>query len=386
MTDSPARILYLNSASYITGAENSLLDLMANLDRVLYQPLLLIPSQGLFSEYSQKAGIPVEFLKSIPPPGGRARDTYRTLFYNAIVIAQLVKRLRIDLIHANSPRVAYHSGLAARIAGVPHITHVRDYSNSPFFSPYKAFFLNSISDRFIVISKATRSAITRHRLVQDQKIRLIYNGLSSIMPSYDISQKQQLRREFGMDDRFPLLAVVGNISNLKGQEEVIQCLPSILAHYPNARLLLVGQPIDADGQAYLGRLKELIHSLGLEEHIIFTGFRSDVLLIIASIDCLIHTPTLPEAFGRVLLEASAQEIPIVASNIGGIGEIVLDGETGILVRPGQSNEIANAVCSLLSDHNLCIRLGQAAGKRVRRDFTITRYVSQIQAVYEELIS
>jgi glycosyltransferase involved in cell wall biosynthesis len=206
------------------------------------------------------------------------------------------------------------------------------------------------------------------------------------VPHYDFPQKQQLRREFGMSDRFPLLAVIGYISSLKGQEVVIQGMPSILTHFPNARLLLVGQPIDADGKAYLGKLKELTHSLGLEEQVIFTGFRNDVLLIMASIDCLIHAPVLPEAFGRVLLEASALETPIVVSDIGGISEIVLDGETGILVKPGQSNEIAEAVCKLLSDRDLCTRLGQAAGNRVRTDFTITRYVSQMQAVYEELLS
>ena len=385
MTASPARILYVNSASFMSGAEYALLDLMTNLNRDLYQPLLLIPSQGLFSEFSQKARIPLEFLKSIPPPGGQAHDTYRTLFYNAIVISLLVRRLRIDLIHANSPRTSYHSGLGARLAGIPHITHVRDYSNSPFYSSHKAAFLNVITDRFIVISKATKFAITRNRRIQDQKIRLIYDGLPSA-PLFDISQKQQLRKEFGMDDRFPLLAVIGYISYLKGQEIVIQSMSSILTKYPDTRLLLVGEPTDADGNLYLGKLKELIQSLGLEEHVIFTGFRKDVLHIMASIDCLIHAPILPEALGRVLLEASALEIPIVASNIGGIEEIVIDGETGILVKPGHSNEIAEAVCRLLTDRDLCIRLGQAARKRVRKDFTIVSHVSQMQLVYKELLS
>jgi glycosyltransferase involved in cell wall biosynthesis len=385
MTDSPALILYVNSTSFMTGAEYSLLDLMTNLDHSKYQPLLLVPSPGLFSVFSQEASIPVEFLKSIPPPGGLRRDTYRTLFYNTVVIAQLIKQFGINLVHANSPRTAYHSGLGARLAGIPHITHVRDYSSSPFYSYPKAYFLNVISDRFIIISKAIRLAISKHKLVQDQKIRLIYNAIPST-PQFDLMQKMQLRAEFGMSNRSPLLAVIGYISRLKGQEIVIQALPSILTQYPDTRLLLVGQPNDADGLAYLSRLKELTRSLGLEEHVIFTGFRNDVLLILASIDCLIHAPVLPEAFGRVLLEASAVETPIIAADIGGIGEIVLDGETGLLVKPGQPADITEAVYKLLSDRNLCTRLGHAAGVRVRTEFTISRHISQIQSVYAELLS
>jgi glycosyltransferase involved in cell wall biosynthesis len=385
MSDHPARVLFANPVSGITGAENAMLELMGNLDRHQFQPILLVPRPGLLTDLCSQQGISTVFLDSIPSPGGRARDTYRTVLSNAVKIARLVKHLGIDLVHSNSPRMAYHSGLGARLSGVPHITHVRDFSSSPFFSLPKVWFLNSVSDRFIAISVATQSAITCRTNLINYKVRLVYDGLPPA-PSYDLSQKQALRAEFGMIDRFPLLAVVGSISHLKGQEVVLQSLPAILTQYPQARLLLVGEPTDAVGREYIETLKIQIRSLGLREQVVFTGFRRDVPLIMASIDCLIHAPVLPEALGHVLLEASAQETPIVASDIGGIAEVIIDGKTGCLVRPGQPGELASVVLALLADRNRCVLMGRAARERVCTEFSIIRHVSQIEAIYQEILA
>jgi glycosyltransferase involved in cell wall biosynthesis len=381
---SPNRILFANPVAFLTGAEAAMLDLMVHLDRSLYQPFLLVAAPGLLTVRCKENDIPVELLKTIPPPGGRARDTYQSLLHNAVRIARIIKKDQINLVHSNSPRMAYHSGLAARLAGVLHITHVRDYSSSPFFSPIKARFLDLLCDGMIAVSRATQHAITCQRPVHGSKIRVIYDGLVEAR-RYSEEEKLALRSEFDMAGRAPLLAVVGSISQLKGQAVAIRSLPAVLAQYPQACLLLVGSATDAAGRDHLLELKRLVASLQLEEHVMFAGLRSDVPRIMASVDLLVHPPVMPDAFPHVLLEASAQQALIVASDIGGINEIVIDNETGVLVTPNQPDALSNAVVGLLADQAKAARLRQAAGERVRKEFTIQQYVSQVQNLYAELL-
>ena len=383
-TDRPVRILYANPFAGIAGAENALLELMDNLDRRLYLPHLLIPGSGRLAERCQELDIPTTFLNTIPPPGGQARDTYRTLVHNAWAIARLIRQLGIHLVHANSPRMAYHTGLAARLAGVPHVTHVRDFSNSPFTSRSKAWLLNHTSDRIVTVSKATQQAVIRQGHALAAKTRVVYDGLPPV-ELFTPQQRQALRTEFGMAGRFPLLAVVGSISHLKGQAVALQSLPAILQRYPQARLLLVGGATDADGEQCLRELKAQVAALGLGEQVVFTGFRTDAPLIMASIDILMHPAVLPDAFPHVLLEASAQQAVIVASDIGGIAEIIQDGVTGRLVPPNQPEQLAQVVTDLLGDGQQSSRMRRAAAERVKAEFSINQTMVQIQAIYEELL-
>jgi len=385
MTDSPARILYVSPISTLAGGETiTLFDLMSNLDRDRFQPHLVCPEPGSLPDLCRKHGIETVFVPSIPPSGGRARNNLFYLIPDVNALYGIINRFHIDLVHANTARVAYHSGLAARLKAIPHITHVHEIYNLPFRSKMKAWFLNQVSDRILVESNATRHIIISQQSSLARKTEVVYPGLEP-MPSYTQDQVLNLRAEFGMDDRFPLLAVVGAILPLKGQEIVIRALPGIIERYPHTRCLLVGSPLGKVGEEYQAHLIELARQLGVTDHLVLTGFRKDVTLIMASIDMLLHTPILPDALPHVLLEASHYKALIVASDIGGISEIVKDGINGCLVPPEQPDILAQAVRMILDNPTQASKMRIAAGENMENQFSMAKYINHVQAIYQELL-
>ncbi len=367
------------------GGEYTLLDLMSHIDRKDYYPVLVCPKPGVFSEKCKKLHIEVNYVPTLPAGGGRARDNLYSLIPNFFAIYNLIKKNKIDLVHANHPRTAYHSGPAARISGIPHITHIREINNLPFRSAAKSLFLDKINDRIIAVSCATHQAILESRKSLKNKVSVIYDGLIP-QPQFTGNHIEALRNELRITSCFPVFAVIGSIIPLKGQEIIVQAMPTILDKYPRAACLIVGEPFGNEGRTYQKRLQKIVDELGISDHIVWTGFRNDVSLIMASIDVLIHTPTLPDAFPHVLLEAGAQSTVIVASDIGGIREIVYDRMTGRLVAPDQPTELASVVLSLLANPSESEKFGQAAAGQVREKFSIEQHVNQVQSIYKELLS
>ena len=385
MYQKPARILYVSTVSDIVGGELiTLFDLMSKIDRNIYQPILLCPGPGILTQRCQERQIETIFLPGLPSHGAQARQNIKRLLPNALEVQKIIKSKKIDLIHANSTRAAYHTGLAARWAGIPHVIHVREIYRLPFYSPLKARFLDFISDQIIAVSKATQEAITSRRKALAQKVEVVYDGLLSI-PEFNRAQVKALRNEFGMLDYFPLMAVIGALHPLKGQEVIVKAMPSILARYPKALCLIVGSPLGEEGKKYQAYLTALIKKNGISDHVVFTGFRQDVPLMMASIDLLLHTPVLPDALPHVLIEASAQNCLMVASNIGGIGEVILDQVTGRLVPVNQPKALAEVVLYLFDHPDYATLLRHTAGERVKTDFSIERHINQIQEIYKRLL-
>lgn len=379
------RVLYANPTHKMGGAEFSLLALMEKLNRRLYEPILLCPSDGLLSQMCHERNIKTLFLPSIPPPAGRAITAYRTLLQNAFFIKRLIQKFDISLVHSNSPRMAYHSGLAARWARVPHITHVRHISDSVFASPLKSRFLLYLSQRILTVSEATSAMIIQHAPYAKAKVEVVHNGIGSV-PTFDQAQIQACRAEFGSTNDDYLLAIIGAITPLKGQEVILRALPTILSSFPQCKLLIVGQAMWPKDIEYAEQLRVLAKELGISEHLIWTGFRRDIPRLLASIDLLIHCPIEADAFPRILLEAGTQATLIVASRIGGIPEQVLDGETGLLVEPNQPEALAQAVIKLLEDRQLSQQLGVAAQQRTLAVFSIEQHVRKMVAIYQTLLS
>ena len=364
-------------------AETCMIELLERLDRNRFYPIVLCPGTGPFSDLCRQKGIRVEYLKGIPNLGGHPLDFARVIIPNTLAISRLIQKLDIRLVHSNWWRVAYYSGLAARICHVPSITHVRDYFES-FRAGIKYFLLGAVSDRLIPVSNAVQDSILSHVPSLASKTRVIYDGIPQPQ-QFRPEQIRGIRREFGMQDRFPLLAIVGSFSPLKGQAVALKAMPQILANYPYARLLLVGEPYSEVQESYRKELLILMHQLGIESHVNFTGFRSDAQLIMAGVDVLIHPATLPDAFPRVLLEGSAQKALIVASQIGGVGEIIQDGATGLLVQPGDPKNLANSLINILNDPLKSQTMREAAYRRVTEKFSIDNNVSEIQHLYEEVM-
>lgn len=382
--DYPINVLYVNPVSKMAGAEYSLLALIDGLDQKKWRPFLLCPEDGLLPQLCRERGIQVFYLPSIPRGGGSALETYRTLLPNAWKINKIIRENNIQLVHSNNPRVSYHGGLGAKLAGIPSIMHVRDIENLPFSPLYKAIFINMICDRIIPVSVATRDEILRQTKILTQKIKVVHNGVFSEINGSTSNELQELKSELGVKNNEQVLAVAGRITPSKGYDVIIRAISLLMNSFHNVRLLVIGEAWSGD-ELYLEKLEILSKQLGIANKVTFTGFRGDILRILNIVDVFVHCPVEPDPLPRVLLEASAYGKAIVAVDVGGINEIIQDNKTGLLVKPGDIEEISAAISRLIEDAELRLVLGQAAKENVNNNFSIEKHVSSIESIYNSLL-
>lgn len=359
----PAAILLLaNFADRIGGGEESLLTLARGLDRRRYMPHAVVPAEGEIAEALRGLGIPVAVL---PLPPVRPW-TAPAVLGGLRGLRALLARWRPALVHAHGSRGALYAGLAVRRLRIPLVWHVRIAERDPCLDGT----LLALSARVIAISRAvaTRFDGSRHAW----KVRVVYNGVET--------DRWQPVVESAPAPPGPTVLLVGRLSWDKGQATLVRAAPAVLAHVPAARFVLLGA--DSDGEA--NRLRRLADQLRVSHALEIRSWMKDPrpAFYEASVVAL---PSRSEGFGRVLVEAALLAKPVVASRVGGIPEVVVDGETGLLVPPEDPQALATALIRLLTDPPLCARLGKAARERALAHFTAQQHVDGVQAVYRELL-
>lgn len=211
-------------------------------------------------------------------------------------------------------------------------------------------------------------------------VRTIYPGIAE---SFAHGRGAALRRAHEVDAADPCLAVVGNISAGRGQDVLVRAMPALLGSFPGLRCLVVGAPhprvVDV---TYAEELKELVRELALERSVRFVGFVSGVEDVYAAADVVINPATVEESFGRVAMEALIAGTPVVVSDVGAISEVLRDEEDALLVPPGDSAALAQAIERLLRDPDLRQRLVASGRSRVRRAFSEERGVRSFMDVVE----
>jgi len=186
------------------------------------------------------------------------------------------------------------------------------------------------------------------------------------------------------DDQRLLVGLVGRITPWKGQHVFLRAASMVHRRFPNARFQIVGSALfnEIHYERYLHRLTA---SLGLEDVVEFTGFREDVPNLIAKMDLIVHASTTGEPFGQVIVEGMAAGKPIVATNGGGVPEIVVDGQTGLLVPMGNAPAMAKAICRFLADPARRAEAGRRGRQRVNERFTIQFTADKVQRLYDEVL-
>ena len=239
--------------------------------------------------------------------------------------------------------------------------------------------LGLLATRIVVNSRAVAERFPSPRMAA--KVRVVYNGVDlerfAEAKEADVVEPGQ---EFaaGSGD---LLAMVGRLTPEKDFETYLRAVERLCRDGIRPRCLVVGSD-PADGQPRLRHLQDLANKLGIAEHVLFAGNR-DAAGVMRSIDVLVHCAHI-EGFGRVLAEAMAAGVPVVATAVGGISEVVADGETGFLVGESDHEAVASAVARLLRDPERRRSMGAAAICRAREKFGLDAHLAQIQGVYSEL--
>lgn len=295
----------------------------------------------------------------------------------------ILRRERIDVIHTHHFDPMMIGVTAARITGCTAIVG-RHYSNTihRLANPWKrqaylrteAFF-HRLAAKIIVPSALTYDLLTRVQGVDAEKVVWIPYGFdfAKYVPSPD--GPSRLRRQFAPDDQV-LLGCFGRFYREKGQIHLLRAARALLPAYPRLRVLLVG---DGPERAML---EAATRDLGLGNHVVFAGWRTDVIDLMAAVDVVIQPAAAGEAFSQVMIEALALGKPLVATDVSGARDVIRDGENGLLVPPRNADAIAAAVGSLLDSPRVARRLGEAGHAYVRRALDIRSIIKQYEECYE----
>lgn len=391
--DRPAtRILYVegNVDGTIGGSYYSLFYLVAGLDRGRFEPIVVFATDNSLVPRFNAAGVRT-MIRRPPQPtvmrsaiGGiiaKAANFIRGWMLEPARLAALLRSERIALVHLNNSIVRNHSWMvAARLARIPCITHERGIN--PRF-PFRARLLARRLAAVVCISRAVHDNFVANGLAS-LRLVTIHNGLDPAEMRVTRSTAE-IRAELGISAQARVIGIVGNIKPWKGQEVVIRAIARLRDRFPDLVCLLIGDT-SPDDSAYRAQILGQIADAGLAGRVLVTGFRRDVANYIAALEILVHASVNPEPFGRVLLEGMALHKPLVASNGGAVPEIVVDGGTGLLFTPGDSESLAARLLVLLEDAERLERMGNAGYQRMSSEFTIAHNVRTTQELYDEVLA
>jgi glycosyltransferase involved in cell wall biosynthesis len=308
-------------------------------------------------------------------PAGLAR-LGAALAADAAALGRLTRELDVALVHSNTS-VVLGGAVAARRLGVPHVWHVREiYSRFGRAWPvYRRLLLSAAA--LPCVSHATAS-----QFGSAAPARVIYDGLPSVLAP---APRASARAALGLPDHPPVVALLGRISDWKGQDVLVRALAEPALAGCGAIGALAGDPWPG-AEHRLESVRALAASLGVTDRLKLLGFRADVENVLGAAEVVAVPSTAPDPLPNSALEAAAAGCPVVAADHGGLPEIIRDGVSGRLVAPGDHHALAAAARELIDAPELRERFGAAARADVRERFAPERLLDGVQTLYDELLA
>jgi glycosyltransferase involved in cell wall biosynthesis len=377
-------ILFFDHTARLGGGEIALFNLVRALDYSRYLPVVVLGANGRFQEKLCNAGIETHVIPLDPTIGETRKETLglrSTLRAPMLLglavycwkLAAFIKQRRVDALHTNSLKADLLGALSARLAGVRLIWHVRDridrdYLPAPAAKAFR-WFCRVLPDYVIANSAATMASLG---MKAGRRQSVVHDGVSEVSPSVSSAATQPM-----------IVGLVGRIAPWKGQQVFLQAAHLVRQRFPNVRYQIIGSAMFGE-ETYERELRALTSSLGLDDVLEFTGFLENVREAIGRLELLVHASITGEPFGQVVTEGMALGKPIVATNGGGIPEIVKHLRTGLLVSMGSAEEMAKAILWLLEDPMRARLMGEAGRERVHEHFMISQTAREIERVYDGL--
>jgi len=366
------KILHIVEDLKIGGLEKVLASIVLSLDKNRYDiQVWCLSAGGDVADELMEKGITVRIL--------RKRSYYNP--WQVLVLACLFRRESFQIIHTHGYFASTFGRLAAILANAPVIiTHVHstyyDYCKRNLLIER---FLSYFTDRIICISQAVERFVTVNEGIRNEKTCLIYNAVVSPDQLLNGHLRKQMRASLGLDAEAIVIAVVASLTANKGHGILLTAFRDIFLSHPSVRLLIVGD----------GPLREQIEAstrqLMIDQAVVFTGIRKDVFDLLQLSDIFVLPTQIREGLGVALIEAMAVGLPVIGTEIGGIPEVIEDGENGFLVSPGSSEQLAEVLKKLVNDQALRTVMGHRGRKIYEEKFTLPRMIRQIETLYDYLL-
>ncbi|GAB4473999.1 MAG: glycosyltransferase [Anaerolineae bacterium] len=367
------RVVHMIRSFGIAGAEQHLLRLLPGLaERGLDVRLALLEEprypMDVYCSLMAERGIPVDripYRGHVNPPA----------FFQ---IVRYLRRIRPDLLHTHLIHADVFGQLAGRLAGVPLAVSSRHGANEFLRSlliPRLARAVTSSAQRVICISDGVAQFVREVDRFKPDRVRVIHYGIETPVSTLT---REEARAALGIDHQGPLAGAFGRLIPVKGHDVLLDAFARAVARHPDARLVIVGDgPLRDDLQAQAERL-------GVGGSVYFAGWIDNAHRLMPACD-LVVIPSRSEGFGLVTLEAMGCSLPVIATRVMALPEIVVDGETGLLVPPDDPAALAAALDSLLGDPARAAAYGQAGYRRLLSSFTVEKMVDATAALYNEII-
>ncbi len=339
--------------------------LAAGLDSSRYRSVACLFRDGWLRERCEQSGIETYILRIT----GKLDLRWLRMFY------RLARQQDVKLIHAHEFGANTYGALAARILGIPLVAtvHGRHYY-ADRASRRLAYRIVSRIATMVAVSEDVKRFLVKVTGAAERRIRVVYNGIGKLasLPADEVCQR---RLALGLTGEDRVVGVVGSLYGVKGHRYLLEAAPQILEACPSATFLIVGcGELEAELRAQAKRL-------GLDGRVRFLGFREDVGELLSLFD-VFALPSLSEGLSIALLEAMAAGKPVVATNVGGNPELIIDCETGLLVPAGDVRKLAAAIGKLLKDPAEARRLGENGMNRAKRCFGLESMIEGYQAIYD----
>lgn len=365
----PLRVMQLILGLQVGGLETMVVRLCQGLDRSRFQPLVCCMDElGPLAQTLEQSGIQVHLLQRQPGTDwGYARR-----------LAALLKQQRVDVLHLHNPTAWFYGSLGGRLAGIKPIIyteHGRDYS-SGWKSRMLHHLLARLVHRVVVLHDRARVYLHQHEGVPLKRIVKVHNGIEppATTPAEQKLARRRIRDQLGLDDDVKLVAIVARLDPIKNIPCLLEAMARVRQTQPSAQLLVVGDgPLRAE-------LKQQTAALDLQSAVHFLGTRHDVPNLLAASDLLV-LPSFSEGLSMTLIEGSAAGLPLVASDVGGNGELAVDGVNGLLVPVDDHAALATALGRIIADPDWAATLGQAGRQRFERYFQAATMIARYQSLY-----
>ncbi len=378
------RILFVDHAGVLGGAEYSLLDIASD---HASGSLVVLLADGPFREVLDRRGIPV----AVDPLGAFAGVRKGSRFpspaavLDALGVARrLAARARtFDVLYANSQKAFIVAALAGRFAGRPVVWHLRDILGPPHFSAgnvrIAVWMANRFASRVIANSRATAAGFVAAG-GNPRLVAVVHNGIDPApFDAVPAEAARAVRDGIGPGSALPLVVHVGRFHHWKGQQVLLRAL----ALERRVHAWIVGAALFGE-HSVESELKALAATLGVESRVRFLGVRDDVPALLKAADVVVHSSVYPEPFGRVVVEGMLAGRPVIAADAGGVPEIVTDGVTGLLVRPDDPAALAAAIGRVIGDPGLSATLAARGAAHARTHFSRTAMLAGVREVLAQL--
>ena len=409
------RILYVSNTTGLDGASKCLLTLLQHIDRTKIEPFAIVPGEGPLVAEIESLSIKYEFVRipwwlrirgsldlqlnlGITRNAdltnfnlGQIQDLSQSLMERRLYeIRRIIRENSIDIVQTNAVSIL-EAALAARLTGTKHVWHIHEYIDdhpglySCLPSGAVEWFLNNLSDRLVVPTEAVRQAYgTRVPL---EKISQIYNGVPMPKRNERSASSRGLLSpyhiEFSIKPKEKLICSVGHDGPEKGWNDLVETAHLLSKERTDFKFILVGR-IDLYGHNFRDIMRR-IEELKLEDKLIFTGYRDDAQEIMSASD-IAFFPSRMETFSLSAAEAMALHVPVVGTVCGGMEEVVVSDQTGILVKPCDHGRMAEALAFLMDDPDERERLGENGRQVFLEKFSPAKYAKQFMEIYVKLMN